>query len=264
MKQLTSKEAQLLGSVIFIIVIGFIALLSMGEVNEVTESSDALFNAKEQFPIDLNTATVETLQLLPGIGETKAHAIIAFRESNGGFSSPEEILQVKGIGSSTYKKLKDLVTVAKIPKNTLKKSKDTKLDLNTASKEDLIALPGIGEVKAAEIIRYREEHGGFKNIDELMNVRGIGKATLEKIRDLVKVGDVSADVPVKSGKHVKINVNTATPQELMELPGIGPVLAERIIDYREHNGKFNKPEDLLNVSGIGIKTLSKFREMIDF
>jgi len=264
MKRLSSKEAQLLGSVIFIVVIGFIALLNMGETNDVTKNSEALFDVKERFPIDLNTATVEILQLLPGIGETRAKAIVAFRESNGGFSSTEELLQVKGIGNSTYEKLKDLVTITNAAKSKAENTRDTRLDLNTASKVDLTALPGIGEVKAAEIVKYREEHGGFKAIDELINVKGIGRATLDKIRNLVRVGSVSTNVPDKSENSGKINVNTATLQELVALPGIGPVLAERIIDYREHNGKFHKPEDLLKVSGIGIKTLSKFREMIDF
>lgn len=51
-----------------------------------------------------------------------------------------------------------------------------------------------------------------------------------------------------------ININTATVAELETLPGVGPVLAQRIIDYRDQHGPFTKPEDLQNVSGIGPKT----------
>lgn len=53
----------------------------------------------------------------------------------------------------------------------------------------------------------------------------------------------------------KININTADAKLLDELPGVGPVLAERIVQYRESNGFFSKPEELVNVKGIGEKKL---------
>jgi len=54
---------------------------------------------------------------------------------------------------------------------------------------------------------------------------------------------------------MRINVNTATIEELTDLPGIGPALGQRIVDYREENGPFSAPEDLIGVSGIGPKIL---------
>ena len=57
-----------------------------------------------------------------------------------------------------------------------------------------------------------------------------------------------------------VDINTAGPDELQRLKGVGPALAQRIIDYREENGPFQSVEDLLNVKGIGEVTLEKFRE----
>ena len=61
------------------------------------------------------------------------------------------------------------------------------VNVNTAAAEELETLPGIGEVLAAAIISYREEHGPFTSVDQLVDVSGIGDATLEEIRDLVTV-----------------------------------------------------------------------------
>ncbi len=60
----------------------------------------------------------------------------------------------------------------------------------------------------------------------------------------------------------KININTADSEELQELNGVGPATAEKIISYREENGRFKSIEDIKNVSGIGDKTFEKFRDKI--
>ena len=61
--------------------------------------------------VNINTASREELMTLPGIGGSKADAIIAYRDSNGGFSTPDDIKNVKGIGDSTYESLKDYIIV---------------------------------------------------------------------------------------------------------------------------------------------------------
>ncbi|HKQ96916.1 MAG TPA: helix-hairpin-helix domain-containing protein [Candidatus Polarisedimenticolia bacterium] len=60
----------------------------------------------------------------------------------------------------------------------------------------------------------------------------------------------------------KININTASAEELQSLPGIGPSYAQRIVEHREKNGPFKKVEDLLNVRGIGEKTFEKIRDRL--
>jgi competence protein ComEA len=62
--------------------------------------------------VNVNTATLEELQLLPGIGETKARAIVSARESRGAFKSVEELLEVKGIGPSGLEKLRTRAVVS--------------------------------------------------------------------------------------------------------------------------------------------------------
>ena len=61
--------------------------------------------------VNVNTATVEELQLLPGIGEARAHAVVALRKQRGGFKSVNDLLQVKGIGEAGLDRLRPHVTV---------------------------------------------------------------------------------------------------------------------------------------------------------
>lgn len=64
---------------------------------------------------------------------------------------------------------------------------DTRVNLNTATKEQLMELKGIGASRADDIIRYREQHGSFRVIEDIMNVSGIKNAAFEKIKDKITV-----------------------------------------------------------------------------
>lgn len=64
-------------------------------------------------------------------------------------------------------------------------SPDTKININTAEADELVKLPGIGPAIAARIIEYRTEHGPFQEISEIKNVRGIGEARFEAIKDFI-------------------------------------------------------------------------------
>jgi comEA protein len=78
--------------------------------------------------------------------------------------------------------------------------KASSINLNTATSAQLIQLPGIGASYAERIIAYRSEHGNFKDIDELANVKGIGKKRLEQIRPFVTVTEKSDARSQKSEK----------------------------------------------------------------
>ena len=64
---------------------------------------------------------------------------------------------------------------------------DTLISINKGTKEELMTLPGIGESKANNIIKYREEHGNFENLEDIKNVSGIGESAYSKIKDLIKL-----------------------------------------------------------------------------
>lgn len=164
-----------------------------------------------------------------------------------------------------------------------------RVDLNKARRSELLQLPGIGPALAERIEAYRDEAGGFRSVEELARVRGIGPATLQRLRPLVCVNagefddveeaaEVGARKPVQhisayppaagpvrpAGKKKEdslkgpINVNRASQAELQMLPGIGPKLSQRILDTRQQR-RFATVEELRRVPGIGPKTLEKLR-----
>ena len=66
-------------------------------------------------PLNINTATLDELQTLPGIGAVRAQQIIDYRQANGLFMTPEDLMKIPGIGAGTFAKLKDLITVQPQP-----------------------------------------------------------------------------------------------------------------------------------------------------
>jgi competence protein ComEA len=143
------------------------------------------------------------------------------------------------------------------------------IDLNSADIGTLRQLPGVGPNLAARIVDHREKNGPFAKVDDLKAVHGVGPATLERLRQVVMVstGESSAPnsareiQPLRSGPKTTpsepIDINLATKEQLMSLPGIGTTMADRILAERAEHGAFNSVDDLTRVRGIKGKTLEK-------
>lgn len=168
-------------------------------------------------PVDLNSARAEDLETLPGVGPAMAQAIIAGRP----YKSVDDLERVKGFGTAKVAALKDRVQVVSPPAparpaaaTSVPKGRPTptatteapkgrptpaaaksssaavpklapgeKVNINTASKETLDELPGIGPVKAQAIIDARP----FKSIEDVMKVKGIKEGEFGKIKDIITV-----------------------------------------------------------------------------
>ena len=96
------------------------------------------------------------------------------------------------------------------------------------------------------------------------SLSGVSSPNLSGVSSASVPGVPSANPSYQTGASQSglININTADSETLQQLSGVGPATAEKIIDYRNKNGKFKTIEDIKNVSGIGEKTFEKFRDKI--
>ncbi len=129
------------------------------------------------------------------------------------------------------------------------------LNIDTASENDFAMLPGIGKITAHRIIKFREENGGFKNLQELTRVEGISQKMFTSFKDHLALTG-------KSDLKILIDINSASKETLLTLPRISKEKAEAIINYRKRNEGFTRIEDLLLVKEIDKEEYNELKELV--
>jgi competence protein ComEA len=130
-----------------------------------------------------------------------------------------------------------------------------KLNINTASRQDLQLLPGIGEVRAHNIVRFREQIAGFKAIADLQRVPDVSAALFARVQDYLSM---SGDNTLK----VLLDLNSASRTALERLPNISRQQAQAIIAFRERNEGFKQVEDLLLIGALDAQRVAAIREWV--
>ncbi len=202
------KKNKLIGSIIIAIVFLVFTAAGFIKANKQENYDDIFAEAKTSETISKNTATSEVTGssnkyvkveikgeiLKPGVYSMNSGSRLEdLIEKAGGLTEKAD----KNKLPSLAKKLKDEECIiipdktnptAAVPAlNANSGSEGDLININTAEKEDLEKIPGVGPVTAQKIIDYREGHGTFNKIDDMKNISGIGEKTFEKMKDKITV-----------------------------------------------------------------------------
>jgi len=129
---------------------------------------------KEFLVTDINLTDSAGWSRLPGIGARLASRIIHFREKLGGFYEPDQIAETYGLPDSTFQNIKPYLIIHSVSLN--------QMDLNTATKEILESHPYIRWQIANAIIRYRQQHGLFQSVNELLQIAQMDSIRFKKLK----------------------------------------------------------------------------------
>lgn len=143
-----------------------------------------------------------------------------------------------------------------------------RIDPNRAEEVQLDRLPGVGPATARAILEAREAGVVFQRVEDLETVPGIGPVTAERLDELLDFDDpprvsrsrAAARMQGDAASQTEVDVNRATAEDLETLPGIGPALAQRILEERQKR-MFRSVADLERVSGIGPATVERLRDV---
>lgn len=137
--------------------------------------------------IDVDRASAAELTRLPRVGPGIAARIVADREVGGPFGSLEGLDRVVGVGATLLDAVAPFAEFSGVVRVQRSSPKEIRIRINSATVEQLTALPGIGSVKAEAIVADRLLNGRYLKLEDLVRVRGIGVATVERLRALAVV-----------------------------------------------------------------------------
>ena len=137
---------------------------------------------------DLNSADLETLMQIKGVGRKTAYDIINYREKHGKFTSMSQLKEISSVDDEVYMILCSRFTVTSSGYYTKNESYGTrKVNLNTATVNELMSVEGITEEIAKNIILRRKDHGDYTSVRELLDTEGVTITLYSKISDKLTV-----------------------------------------------------------------------------
>lgn len=198
--------------------------------------------------------------------------LLAFRKQGKFANSPEEFQKVTGISDSLlnaispYFKFPDWVNKKNQEaysnsysksnwKEFPKKEAMKILDINQATKEDLMKVFGIGDAISDRILNQKEVYGGFVSMDQMNEIWGLSPEVLANLQKYFKINSLP--------KVKKVNINNASIKELGQFPYFKYPISKNIVTYRSMNGDL-KIEDLANIKGFPVDKIKIIALYLEF
>ena len=216
---------------------------------------------------DPNIADSSTLVHL-GFKPWQAKNILKYRAKGGRYSKAEDIKRLYGMTDSMYQALRPYISIVReqldsVDQDTMKMdslakrvsiNKDTILNLRTADTTELKMIRGIGSYRARQIVRYREQLGGFVRVDQVLEAQGMAQ-----VADSVLSSFVLDSVVVNT-----MNVNKVSVQRLSKHPYLRFEQAKAIYELRRKYVRLDSIEQLYELDCLSEETIQKLTPYLNF
>ncbi|MEO8515949.1 MAG: helix-hairpin-helix domain-containing protein [Flavobacterium sp.] len=196
--------------------------------------------------------------------------LLAFRKTNKYVNTAEEFQNITKVSDSLLavispyfkfpdwvKNKKQFVSYEKSNfKDFGKKEKIVVLDINKATKEDLVKIYGIGDGISDRILKQKESFGGFVSMEQMVDVWGLSPEVIAELNKHFKIANTP---PIN-----KIHINSVSVKELSKFPYFRYALAKEIVTYRSMNGGIKTSEDLIKIKGFPLEKIKIIALYLDF
>ncbi|MEP7110612.1 MAG: helix-hairpin-helix domain-containing protein [Ferruginibacter sp.] len=214
----------------------------------------------ELFYFDPNSASPSEWKKL-GVRDKTIATIQNYLSKGGRFYKKDDISKIWGLHENEIQRLIPFIQIhdtnsTNYPSEKLFEKKENKktinstavVDINVADTAELIALPGIGSKLSRRIINFREKLGGFYNVEQIGETFGLPDSTFQKIKPWLTVSNMELR---------RININTATIDEMKSHPYVRYTLANAIVQYRTQHGNYTNVEDLKRIISVTEEVFDK-------
>ena len=187
-----------------------------------------------------------------GLSEGKLKVLRNYQKSGGYFKEKEDLQRCYAFGDKSYNTIKEYVSIPEIdepkPKSQQPIITTQIIELNQADSLDLISVKGIDSFYAKQILKYRNELGGFYSYSQFPEIWGLEKLDVEKIKLLTTIDTLLIS---------KININSATIEKLRHHPYLNYKQAKMIVNYRAQHGVFRSVKDIQKIRPISPEIFRK-------
>ena len=205
-----------------------------------------------------------------GMSVVEIDRLLEFRKTNKFINSAEEFQKVTKVSDSLLNvisplfKFPDWVNNRRVKKEYenfpskafAKKEKIIPIDINQATKKDLIKIYGIGEAISLRILKQKDVLGGFVSMEQMSDVWGLSPEVIIELNNHFKISVLP--------KLKKIDINNASLKELSQFYYFKYAIAKEIVTYRSMNGDFKNIEDLTKIKGFPVDKAKIIALYLDF
>ena len=218
---------------------------------EYANDSPQLKEEKSLFNFNPNTLNDDGWLAL-GLSKGKLQVLRNYQKNGGYFKEKEDLQRCYAFGDTFYNTIKEYVSIPEIdepePKSQQPIITTQIIELNQADSLDLISVKGIGSFYAKQILKYRNELGGFYSYSQFPEIWGLEKLDVEKIKLLTTIDTLLIS---------NININTATIEKLRHHPYLNYKQAKMIVNYRAQHGVFRSVKDIQKIRPISPEIFRK-------